>query len=95
MISPRARFLAALRENADAWHAAEIDYATFTECQQAVWSEIRDAGSAIEREVLQALRDQLPMSSRCGRGWSSGTADRAAGVGSEGAERDYSADKND
>jgi len=56
----RAQFLATLRENADAWYAGEIDFATFTACQRDTWEAIRQAGPAIEAEVLRALRDQLP-----------------------------------
>jgi hypothetical protein len=56
----RTQFLATLRENADAWHAGEIDFATFTASQRDTWDAIRQAGPAIEAEVLRALRDQLP-----------------------------------
>lgn len=56
----RAQFLATLRENVDAWYVGEIDFATFTACQRDTWEAIRQAGPAVESEVLRALRDQLP-----------------------------------
>jgi hypothetical protein len=54
------QFLAALRSNAEAWQAAEIDFATFTACLRGTWDAIRSAGPAVEAEVMQMLRDQLP-----------------------------------
>jgi hypothetical protein len=65
MTTPRERRLAELRENADMWHASEIDYATFTETRQDIWQAIRNEGIRTAHEVLQALRDQLPLSERC------------------------------
>ena len=72
----RTQFLATLRENADAWHAGEIDFATFTACQRDTWDAIRQAGPAIEAEVLRALCDQLPTEAA-----SSFPAARAVGAG--------------
>jgi hypothetical protein len=59
----RERFLAELRELVDAWHAAELDFPTFTACKADTWNAIRKAGPAVEAEVLRALRDQLPATS--------------------------------
>jgi len=56
----RERFLKELRDNLDAWHMAEIDYATFTDCHRDTWEAIRLAGPTIEYEVMRALCDQLP-----------------------------------
>ena len=63
MTSMRTRFLAELRELVDAWHAAELDFPTFTACKEDTWDAIRKAGPAVEAEVLRALRDQLPTTS--------------------------------
>ena len=64
MTSMRERFLAELRELVDAWHAAELDFPTFTACKEDTWDAIRKAGPAVEAEVLRALRDQLPPNRR-------------------------------
>jgi len=64
MTSMKERFLAELRELVDAWHAAELDFPTFTACKEDTWDAIRKAGPAVEAEVLRALRDQLPTNRR-------------------------------
>jgi len=58
--SKRDMFLKELRDNMDAWHSAEIDYATFTACHRGTWQAIREAGPEVESEVMRALCDQLP-----------------------------------
>jgi hypothetical protein len=60
MTTMRAQFLAELRAYVDAWHAGEIDFATFTACREDTWDAIKKAGPAVEAEVLRVLRDQLP-----------------------------------
>ncbi len=54
------RFLAALRQNVDAWYADRIDYVTFGERQRATWDAIHAAGPAVVETVLRRLREQLP-----------------------------------
>jgi hypothetical protein len=53
-------FLADLALSVEAWHAGEIDHATFTALHAATWASIRQAGSNLEEQVLRTLRDQLP-----------------------------------
>lgn len=54
------QFLAKLGANVDAWYAGQIDYEAFGARQRATWDGIHAAGSAIEEQVLRALRDRLP-----------------------------------
>ena len=50
----RTQFLAMLRENADAWHAGEIDFATFTACQRDTWM-----GHRFYEAPMPKIADQL------------------------------------
>jgi len=60
MATSKETFLKELRDNMEAWHSAEIDYATFTACHRDTWHAIRQAGPEIESGVMRALCDQLP-----------------------------------
>jgi hypothetical protein len=56
----REQFLAALRENVEAWHMGLIDDATLTAVQRATWDAIHRAGEDVESDVLRTLHNQLP-----------------------------------
>lgn len=54
-------FLDELQRTVGDWCAERIDFETFNRRQRATWEAIRNAGPAIEGEVLRIVRAQLPM----------------------------------
>ena len=59
MTKTAMKFLADLKANVDAWYTDQIDHATFSERQRAIWDAIGAAGQEVDAEVAQALRSQL------------------------------------
>lgn len=57
-----AGLLARINENVD--YADRIDMPTFDARQRAAWGAIEAAGPAVKAEVLRAIRQRLPATSR-------------------------------
>lgn len=60
MTMTAADYARALRDNAEAFHQADVSHAEFSAVNKAIWKRVEAAGPAVHERVLELLRRNPP-----------------------------------